>query len=316
MAQVKPKQTATIGREATPPRAERIRSSNIALQPLAPKLLQVVLFKGADVRKEFKISPGLLPLFEFEARQLDTAYIIGNLRENIPPRGCVSKKGSLTRQPSLDCGVNGICNYTLAAIVIDFHAIKALEVLQIRIQQLGYIRRDPLGKTLCARKSPLFLIAAARIPEWQPLTHVGKRNKLLLATIEILPFVVIMPCEQRAKVERSNTKTPIHEHAPIMPDDPVDAVILLMEHKRNKVVLRDGASISRLIDEDGKLLHTQPSPKTKMPGGILPAFEGPPIRRIRSLYTTNRNVESIIAKTEHMFYTKSAGNCSEGRKVA
>lgn len=156
MPHIQPESTAAIGRGATPPRAERIRSSNIALQSFAPKPLQVVLFKGADTREEFKVSPGLLPLFEFEARQLDTAYIIGNLREDIPPRGCVSKKGSLTRQPSLDCGVDGICNYALAAIVIDFHMIKAMKVLQIRIQQLGYIRRDPLGKTLCARKSPLF----------------------------------------------------------------------------------------------------------------------------------------------------------------
>lgn len=188
MAQIKPGPTVTISCGASPLLAACNLSSNNVLQPFSPELLQIVLFKRADIQEEFKIRPGLLPLFEFKARQLDTACIIGDLRKNVPPRGRVSKKGCLSRQLSFNCRVNGICNYALAAIVIDFYAIKALKVLQVRVQQLGYISRDSLGKTLCARKRPLFLITATRVPERQPLAHIRKRNKLLLATIEILPY--------------------------------------------------------------------------------------------------------------------------------
>ena len=56
--------------------------------------------------------------------------------------------------------------------------------------------------------------------------------------------------------------------------------------------------------------------QNKNAGGQPPALEGPPIRSIHLLYTTNRNVNSILPKIEHMFYTNNTNICSPYRKAA
>lgn len=54
----------------------------------------------------------------------------------------------------------------------------------------------------------------------------------------------------------------------------------------------------------------------KNAGGNPPALGGPPIRRIQLLYTTNRNVYSILPNVEHMFYIIDTNMCSPYRKAA
>lgn len=56
--------------------------------------------------------------------------------------------------------------------------------------------------------------------------------------------------------------------------------------------------------------------QNKNAGGQPPALEGPPIRSIHLLYTTNQNVNSILPKIEHMFYTNNTNICSPYRKAA
>ena len=55
---------------------------------------------------------------------------------------------------------------------------------------------------------------------------------------------------------------------------------------------------------------------SKKPGKTSPALGSPFYKRDYYLYTTNRNVESILSKLEHMFYTNHSGDCPPGRKAA
>lgn len=54
----------------------------------------------------------------------------------------------------------------------------------------------------------------------------------------------------------------------------------------------------------------------KKPGKTSPALGSPFYKRDYYLYTTNRNVESILSKLEHMFYTNHSVDCPPGRKAA
>lgn len=92
----------------------------------------------------------------------------------------------------------------------------------------------------------------------------------------------------------------------------------LNAHSIANAAARILGSISGLINENGELAAHRASRQIdkKMPGVTPRSFDRPSLRKVCLLYTTNRNVESIVAKTEHMFYSKSAGNCSECRKAA
>lgn len=94
MAQNQSSLTVSMSYGAAPQPREQHPSHGSLLQLLAAQLLQIVLFKGADIRKELKIRLGLLSLFEFKTRQLDAACIIGHLRENIPSRRRIAKKAA------------------------------------------------------------------------------------------------------------------------------------------------------------------------------------------------------------------------------
>lgn len=95
-----------------------------------------------------------------------------------------------------------------------------------------------------------------------------------------------------------------------------DLIGLIMKNKRDKVMLALEIITARFIDEDAQLTRREASLPIKKPGKTSPALGSPFYKRDYYLYTTNRNVESILSRLEHMFYTNHSGDCPPGRKAA
>ena len=96
----------------------------------------------------------------------------------------------------------------------------------------------------------------------------------------------------------------------------VDLISLVMKNKRDKVMLALEVITTTLIDEVAQLTRREASFPIKKPGKTSPALGSPFYKRDYYLYTTNRNVESILSRLEHMFYTNHSGDFPPGRKAA
>lgn len=292
----------------------RMHSSLLKL--FSTDLLEVILLEGVPAAKEFKIGLGLLASIELNSRKLDTAYVISSLRQQITPWRCIFENGCLASNRALDGRVHCLSNDALAPVVIHLYLIESLQISEMGLEVLHDITFDMLCKPARRGCDATLFIAEARIGNGKLVEHHRKRDKQLQSTGDVFPFVIIVAVQKRTKVKGNLILTEFPKHSVVSGDGLVKFKALIMKNQNDYVVLGDTSGISRLVDKNGKIPHRRSPLKAKTPGGNPPALGGPSIRGIRPFYTTNQNVNSILPKTEHMFYTHNTNMRSSFRKAA
>lgn len=308
---------STLGRPSIQKiRFVRARMCSSLLKHFSTNFPEVILLESAPAAKEFKIGLGLLASIKLNSRKLDAAYVIGGLRQQIVPWRCVFENSCLASNRALDGRVHCLSDNTLTPVVINLYLIESLQVREMGSEVLHDIALDMLCKPAWRGCDPSLFIAEARIGNGQLVEHHRKRNEQLQAAGDVFPFVAIVAVQKRTEMKGNLILTEFPEHSVVPGYGLIELKALIMKDQNDYVVLGNTAGISRLVDKNGKIPHRRSPLKAKTPGGNPPALGGPSIRGIRPFYTTNRNVDSILPKVEHMFYIIDTNICSPYRKAA
>ena len=289
------------------------------LETLLPELLEEVLLEVAESTEERHIGPSLQMPLELQTCQLDPANVICNLSEPIAFSSGVLVHDRLSREARCNGRMDSLCHNTLPTVVVNLDGIESLQIGQVVEKEYLQVTLDSRSK--CIETEGLsFVINERPVLNWQMLNKHSERMQVLFAHLNSLPLVFIIAINQRIEMKRCSIKTALLDGSFVQFYIIGNLKLLLMEHEAYEIEIGNNPNVSRFVNENRQLLHsTLPSAADrdiKNAGGNPPALGGPPIRRIQILYTTNRNVYSIVPKVEHMFYTIDTNICSPYRKAA
>lgn len=289
------------------------------LETLLPELLEEVLLEVAESAKERHIGLGLQMPLELQVGQLDSANVVCNLGKTIAVCNGILIDNRLAGNARCNRPMNRFGHNALPAVVVNLDGIKLLQIgemiKQENLEVFLYDIREGLRS-----ESLLLVINEDPVLHRKVLDKNPKSMQVLFAHLNVLPSVFIISVNQRIEMERRSVKITILNRSFMQPYIVPNIEFLLMKHKPHEIEIGDDSNVSRLVYENRQLFHI-PLPAVasrdiKNAGGNPPALGGPPIRRIQLLYTTNRNVYSILPKVEHMFYTIDTNICSPYRKAA
>lgn len=289
------------------------------LEALLPELLEKVLLEVAESAKERRIGLSLQMPFELQVGQLDSANIVSNLGKTIAACNGILIDNRLAGDARCNRPMNRFGHNALPAVVVNLDGIKLLQIREMieqeNLEVFLYDIREGLRP-----ESLLLVINEDPVLHRKVLDKNPKSMQVLFAHLNVLPSVFIISVNQRIEMERRSVKITILNRSFMQPYIVPNIEFLLMKHKPHEIEIGNNSNVSRLVYENRQLFHI-PLPAVacrdiKNAGGNPPALGGPPIRRIHLLYTTNRNVYSILPKVEHMFYTIDTNMCSPYRKAA
>lgn len=289
------------------------------LETLLPELLEEVLLEVAESPEERRIGLSLQMPFELQVGQLDSANVVSNLGKTIAACNGILIDNRLVGNARFDRPMYRFGHNTLSTVVVNLDGIKLLQIGEMGSQELNEVFFYCGSKGIWAKRPSLLFVGKHSIRYGESVNETSKSAKLPLSIRHVFPLVFVMPIYERVKVKRNAVQLLDSQLSHIFGYAVFQGQALLMKHEADKVEVRNTTNIARLIDEDGQFSHQalpsrNPS-RYKKCRGTPPALGGPPIRSIHLLYTTNRNVYSIVPRVEHMFYTIDTNICSPYRKA-
>ena len=284
------------------------------LQELLAYSSQVVSGKASLVSKESMIGRIVSVQLISQGGELDSADIVGYLKEMVVVRPSVSIDCRMLGEAVSNCLMDGMLNDLLPIVVVDFHAIKSLEEHKLRVNELLEIPFDSLGKFVHARKMAL-LVAQDMVVIGGSLGEDAEVREIALSGIKRHRFVLIVPAHDWCEVEWHSVESRIREAAHVLLDASMKLLVLVVEYECNQVEGRAVADVSRFVYEDRKLPH-QAAPSIKMPRETPRLRDSPPCVESHLSYTTSRSAESVVCKPEHKLVATDTNTCSTYRRAA
>ena len=205
--------------------------------------------------------------------------------------------------------MHGSRHNALATVVIDFNMVEALHVREVLVEEDCYVALDSGRELLRVIETLPFVVDEGAVCNGQVLYKHSKGGKLLFSSLDFLPFVIIVSGQKRSKVEWHDVEALVPQELFISLDEGLNRYILLMEYKRDNVILGYRPRIAGFVDKDREFLHEETSNlHIKMPGDIprlleVPLFEGTNLFIPRG----GTSIQAIIIDTKHMF-VNLAGN--------
>ena len=273
------------------------------VKPFAAKLSQVVLLKGAPLAKEGQVCSGRSVVVEFDGGQFDGADVVGNLQKNVVARLGISVNDRILGKHVFDGVVDGLGHYPLPVIVVDLDDVESLKVLDVVKKEVCEVSSHHVEELLVTVES-LLLICERFVAERQMRKHDSKRAQIAFASGDIEPPVVVIPVEERAKVQRDGDEPPVRKVDLIGLEGLCHALALAVEHKCDEVITGRFSSVARFVYEDGELAHGIDLLQIKSAGGNPPALGGRPLREDHLFYTTRKGIYSSGEYSKHTFVTQ------------
>ena len=273
-------------------------AAKTSVESLSANLFEVVLLEISDTSEKFDIGSRFQVPFVLGSRQLDSAQIIGDLREPVQFGGGVFVYGRLTRDGALDSEVKRLRYDALSVIVVDFYLVKVLQIGLLRSKEalhVGFYCSRQLG-SIC--DATAFLENECGVSDGKMFREYSECMKLTLPAANVFPFVVVLPIKQWVEMKGDCIEQLFREGVFVLGDIGLNGLILPMEHQSDKVKIGSKCRIARFVYENRQLPH-EPTPfKIKMSGGK------PPDAR-RSLYSRK---PLILYHAEHVL---SSRNCNK-----
>ena len=285
------------------------------LQELFSYPPQIVSCKASFVSKESMVGRIVgVPLIT-QGGKLDSADIVGYLKEMVVVWSGVSIDCRMLGEAVSNRLMDGMLNNLLPVVVVDFHAVKALEELKLGINEILEIPFDTLGKFVHARKLAL-LVAQDMVAVGGSLGEDAEVGEESFSSVERHCFVLIMPAHDRREVEWHGVESRIREAAYVLFDASAKVLVLVVEYECDQVEGRAVADVSRFVYEDRKLPHQAVPSLIKMPRETPRLRDSPPCVESYTFYITSRSAESIVFESEHKFVTIEANTCSTYGRAA
>ena len=273
-------------------------TAKTSVEPLSANLFEVVLLEISDTSEKLDVGSRFQVPLVLGSRQLDSAQIIGDLREPVQFGGGVFVYGRLTRDGALDSEVKRLRYDALPVIVVDFHLVKVLQIGLLRSKgalHVGFYCSRQLG-SIC--DATALLENECGVSDGKMFREYSECMKLTLPAANVFPFVVVLPIKQWVEMKGDCIEQLFREGAFVLGGIGLNGLILPMEHQSDKVKIGSKCRIARFVYENRQLPH-EPTPfKIKMSGGK------PPDAR-RSLYSRK---PLILYHAEHFL---SSRNCNK-----
>lgn len=273
-------------------------AAKTSVESLSANLFEVVLLEISDTSEKLDIGSRFQVPFVLGGSQLDSAQIIGDLREPVQLGGSVFVYGRLIRDSALDSEMKRFRNDALPIIVVNFYLVKVLQIRLLRLEEalhVGSYCSRQLG-SIC--NATAFLENECGVSDGKMFREYSECMELTLPAANVFPFVVVLPIKQWVEMKRDRIEQLFREGVFVLGDIGLNGLILPMKHQSDKVKIGPKCGIARLIYENRQLPH-EPTPlNTKMSGGK------PPDAR-RSLYS--RKPLSLY----HAEHVLSSQNCNK-----
>lgn len=248
-----------------------------------PDLLQVVLLEAAERAEEPVVGLGVLVGFEFECGELERADQICCLGESVVFRAAVLVHDGVGCQGVLDRVMQGLGDDVLPVVVVDLHLVETLQVFQIVEDQVDHIPLHPRDECRVAIEIAL-VIGEGVVLDGHMLKHREERLQKALPVLDIHFLVIVMAVQERRRMQRDIRQPLVAQGFFVELDLPVDAGVLLMEHKGQKVVFRPGAAFAGPVDEQAYLGHRRLLIK-KLPGDNPRLLEALPSEKTKLIFS-------------------------------
>lgn len=270
-------------------------AAKTSVESLSANLFEVVLLEISDTSEKLDVGSRFQVPLVLGSRQLDSAQIIGDLREPVQFGGGVFVYGRLTRDGALDSEVKRLRYDALPVIVVDFYLVEVLQIGLLRSKEalhIGFYRSRQLG-SIC--DATAFLEKECGVSDGKMFREYSECMKLTLPAANVFPFVVVLSIKQWVEMKGDCIEQLFREGAFVLGDIGLNGLILPMEHQSDKVKIGSKCRIARLVYENRQLPH-EPTPfKIKMSGGK------PPDAR-RSLYSRK---PLILYHAEHFLSSRN-----------
>lgn len=274
------------------------KEAKTSVESLSANLFEVALLEVSDTSEKLNVGSRFQVPFVLGGRQLDSAQVIGDLREPVQLGGSVFVYGRLIRDSALDSEVKRLRYNALSIVVVYFHLVKVLQIRLLRPKEtlhIGFYCSRQLGG-IC--DATAFLENECGVSDGKMFREYSECMKLTLPAANVFPFVVVLPIKQWVEMKGDCIEQLFREGAFVLGDIGLNGLILPMEHQSDKVKIGSKCRIARFVYENRQLPH-EPTPFIiKMSGGK------PPDAR-RSLYSRK---PLILYHAEHFL---SSRNCNK-----
>ena len=300
---------------ATYTAAEVLMGGRCFLQELLAYSSQVVSGKASLVSKESMVGRIVSVQLISQSGKLDSADIVGHLKEVVLVWPGVSIDCRMLGEAVSNRLMDGMLYDLLSVVVVDLHAVKALEVFKLGVNKLLKVSFDAFGKFVHVWKLALF-VAQDMVAVGSSLGEDAEVGEEAFSSIEGHCLVLIMPAHDRCEVEWHSVEFRIREAAHVLLDAFAKILVLVVEYECDQVEGRAVADVSRFVYEDRKLPHQAAPSVIKMPRETPRLRDSPPCVESHLPYTTSRSYESIVCEPEHKFVTIEANTCSTYGRAA
>ena len=285
------------------------------LQELLSYSPQVVSSEVSLVTKKAMAGRIVDAPFVPQGGKFDATDIVGYLKEMVVAWSGVSIDCGMLGEAVSNCLVDGMLNNLLTIVIVDLHAVKALEESKLGVNELHEVSFDTPGKVIRTWKLAL-LIAQDLVMIGSPLCEDVEVGEMALSGIERHRIVLIVSAHDWCEVEWYGAKSRIRQASHVFLDTLANILALLVEYECNQIKGGAVADISRLVYGDIKLSHRAAPSIIKMPRDTPRLRDSPPCMESHIFCTTSRSAESIVCEPEHKFVTIEANTCSTYREAA
>lgn len=279
------------------------------------QLFKRPLLETAPAAKELLVGCSRTVLSEPDCGGFEAADVVCCLRQPILGSICGAIYNHIFRKHMLDGGSNCPLYRCLATIVINLHQVKHLqefdmtkhEVYQGFTHRLGDLSRSAIFTHFEGKN---------RIANRKMAKENTKAGEQLGSRLKGKALISVVAIHQGFSMKWDAWKALVMQSPLIMSDRFIYGIALIVQNQGNEIAPISQIVATRLINKNAELSSHVASLKIKKPGKTSPALGSPFLRSDWLLYTTNRNVYSIVPKVEHMFYTIDTNICSPYRKAA
>lgn len=284
------------------------------LQSVTPELPQVVLLEVARCAEEPSVCVAFFVPFVFAGAVFDAAYKVGELGQPIVFWMRLSIDEGLLTKSVLEGSMQNTGNQALPVVIVELNHVvfsKLIEIVEEEEEKVSTHLPLKLGSVL----ELLLPINKGYVRK----RHVPDERRKALQQSRTT-FDIHLRIGAVSMCERNEVKGHIHE-APLCKGLLVannglgNAVRLIVEHKREDVVVGIPTKVARFVNKNGELIHAWDLQKQESRGDP-PALDGSPCVETHLSYTTSRSAESIVCEPEHKFVIIEANTCSTYGRAA
>lgn len=260
-------------------------TAKTSVEPLSANLFEVVLLEVSDTSEKLNVGSRSQVPFVLGGSQLDSAQIIGDLREPVQLGGSVFVYGRLIRDGALDSEVKRFRYEALPVIVVNFYLVKVLQIRLLRLEEalhVGFYCSRQLG-SIC--NATAFLENECGVSDGKMFREYSECMELTLSAANVFPFVVVLSIKQWVEMKRDRIEQFFREGVFVLGDIGLNRLILPMKHQSDQVKIGSKCGVARLAYENRQLPYEQTPFKIKMSGGNPPTLGGPSIRGNHLVYT-------------------------------